>query len=237
MKGLELNAEGDRAEILLYAPIGGSFWDEGITAKAFNEMLDEVINVSVINLRLNSPGGEVFEGVAIYNSLLRHSARVEVDIEGAAFSIASVIAMAGDEVRIAESAMMMIHDPRTIVIGTAEDMRKMADHADKAKEGLIAAYHRKVDKEGHDISALMTDESWFTAEEAVAIGLADKVNPGSKLENSYDLSKFGFQHVPDALKAKAEPKKKEPTKAEDPKPDNSWKAKHRAREIDLAGVE
>lgn len=236
-KGLELKNEGDRAEILLYGSIGDSFWDGSVSAKEFNDMLDEVKNASVINLRLNSPGGEVFDGVAIYNSLLRHSARVEVDIEGIAASIASVIAMAGDEVRIAESAMMMIHDPRTIVVGTAKEMRDMADRADKAKEGLVHAYHRKVDKEGgHGIETLMTDETWFTSHEAVALGLADTVSAGSKLENSFDLSKFGFQHVPEALKAKQEPEKKEPPK----EPTSSvepWEAKHRAREIALAGAE
>jgi ATP-dependent Clp protease protease subunit len=95
----------------------GEGWFGGMSAKTFVTELQKLGKVDVINLHINSPGGSVFDGVAIYNSLKSHPARIEVDVDALAASIASVIAMAGDEIRIAENAMMMIHDPTGVAIG------------------------------------------------------------------------------------------------------------------------
>jgi ATP-dependent Clp protease, protease subunit len=107
------------AEIVIYDEIGAF----GIPAKAFIDELKALGSVPELTLRINSPGGSVFDGVAIYNALQRHEARITVRIDGLAASIASMIAMAGDEVVMPENAMLVLHDPSGMVMGTAQDMR------------------------------------------------------------------------------------------------------------------
>ena len=126
-------------------------------------------------MRINSPGGSVFDGVAIYNALKRHDAAITVWIDGIAASIASMIAMAGDEVVMPENAMLMLHDPSGLVVGTAADMRGMAEALDRMKAGMVAAYRDKSGRDDAEIEALMRDETWLSAQEAVALGLADRV--------------------------------------------------------------
>lgn len=178
------------AELYLYDEIGASFFSSGVTAKEISDKLKGMGTVDTINVRINSIGGDVFEGTAIYNLLRNHGARIEVDIDAAALSIASVIAMAGDEVRIAGNAMMMIHDPWSGSIGTAEDMRSVADRLDKVK-GLLAQTYSK--RRGVDIDAvekMMSDETWFTAQEAADHGFVDKVTDDAEVMVNLDAQRF-----------------------------------------------
>jgi ATP-dependent protease ClpP protease subunit len=164
---------GARAEILIYDPIGQDWYGNGVTAKKFRDDLSAVGDVQDIVVRINSPGGEVFDGFAIYNALKQHPAKVVVHVDGLAASIASVIAMAGDEVVMGEGAMFMIHSPWTLAMGNADQLRDMADTLDKVEVGLVDAYVAKTGKSREDVEEWMNGETWFTRDEAIEAGLAD----------------------------------------------------------------
>lgn len=183
-------AAADGAEILIYDEIGVF----GVTAKQFTDDLKAAGKAKTITLRLNSPGGSVFDGIAIYNALKRHPARKVVHVDGLAASIASVIAMAGDEVAMPENAMLMIHDPSGVVVGTSADMRSTAEALDRIKGGLVAAYRDKSGKPDDEIERLMAEETWLTAAEAVALGFADRVDKPVRIAASFDLMRF--RHPP-----------------------------------------
>jgi HK97 family phage major capsid protein/ATP-dependent Clp endopeptidase proteolytic subunit ClpP len=196
-------AGAESVEILLYGDIGeGGFFSEGIGAKQFAEDLKALGPIKNLDIRINSPGGSVFEGLAIYNTLERHSAKKIVTIDGLAASIASVIAMAGDWIVMAKSSLLMIHDPFGMVLGDADDMRKMAEGLDKIKTGLISAYQKKSKMSSQGIAKLMTNETWMTANEAVEWGFADEVTESVKMAAHFDLSKF--KNVPKNILAKTE---------------------------------
>lgn len=131
-----------------------------------------------IHLRINSPGGSVVEGTAIYNALRRHQGGLTVHIDAMAASMASVIAMAGSPVYIADNALLMIHNPWTVSMGESKDLRKEADLLDKLKVNLRNAYVRKTGMNETDISAMMDAETWLDAVEAVALGFADAIEEG-----------------------------------------------------------
>ena len=160
-------------EISIYDEIGFG----GVTAKDF---LAEVKKYKGqhIDLRINSVGGSVIEGAAIYNSLRRYKGGLTVHVDGLAASMASVIAMAGEEVVMAENAMLMIHNPWSMSMGDADDLRKEADVLDKLKNTLVNAYSRKTGMEASTIASMMDDETWLDATEAVAMGFADEIEDG-----------------------------------------------------------
>jgi ATP-dependent Clp endopeptidase proteolytic subunit ClpP len=182
----QFRARAKGAEIVIYDEIGAF----GIPAKAFLDELRALGPVAQLTVRINSPGGSVFDGVAIYNALKRHGARVTVWIDGIAASIASMIAMAGDEVVMPENAMLMLHDPSGLVMGTATDMRAMAEALDRMKAGMVAAYRDKSGRDDDEIEALLRDETWLSAQEAVALGLADRVEEPVRMAAHFDLSRF-----------------------------------------------
>ena len=167
----------DEIEILLYEMIGMDFWTgEGTTAKSFAEDLKAAGDgIRKIHLRVNSPGGNVFDGLAIYNTLLSHGAKITAQVDGLSASIASVITMAASEISMGDNAMMMIHNPSTVVGGDAPEMRKMADTLDKVKTSMITSYRRHSKQSPEEIGALMDAETWMTAEETVENGFAEKV--------------------------------------------------------------
>ena len=144
---------------MIYDEIGAF----GIPAKAFLDELKALGPVAELTVRINSPGGSVFDGVAIYNALKRHDAAITVWIDGIAASIASMIAMAGDEVVMPENAMLVLHDPSGLVAGTASDMRAMAEALDRMKAGMVAAYRDKSGRDDAEIEALMEAETWLSA--------------------------------------------------------------------------
>lgn len=169
----------DEAEVFIYGDIGG--WWGGVSAEEFAKEI-AALDVKTLNVRLNSPGGLVFEGVAIYNALARHAANVVINVEGIAASIASVIAMAGDEIRIAEGSRFMIHDPWTIVMGSADDLRAEADVLEGLKSDLIDIYAARTEQSRGDLSDWMTVETWLSARDAVDKGFADSMTPAKKKE-------------------------------------------------------
>jgi ATP-dependent protease ClpP protease subunit len=161
------------AEVEIYSPIGQNWYGDGLTAKRFRDDLKALGNVSEIVVRINSPGGEVFDGFAIYNALVEHPAKVTVHVDGLAASIASVIAMAGDRILMGKGAMFMVHSPWTIAIGDAENMRATAEMLDKIEVGLVDAYVDRTSQDRKTVEGWMEGETWFTAGEAVEAGLAD----------------------------------------------------------------
>ena len=169
------------AEIMIYDEISCF----GITAKQFKLDLDSLEGISQITLKINSPGGDVVDGCAIYNTLMEYPATVVCEIDGIAASIASVIAMAGDTIRMPANTFMMIHNPWAFTMGDADQLRHDADVLDKMKKNAIAAYQthaKKLDEE--EISELMNDESWLTAEDCKTYGLCDEIidcNPKDRM--------------------------------------------------------
>lgn len=154
----------------------GDEW-RGIGAKTVARFLAEHNDAKQINVRVNSPGGDVFEGATVFNLLRAHEAPVHVQILGLAASIASVVALAGDTVEIAENAMFMIHDPWGFVVGTADDMAKMADMLGKVKDTLLTAYERNSKVDRDKLAAMMSAETWMTADEALEYGFVDAIIP------------------------------------------------------------
>ena len=161
---------GGAAEVQIYEEIGG--W--GISAKEFASDLKELGTVNEITLRINSPGGSVFDGNAIFNQLKQHKAKVTAHIDGLAASMASVIAMAADHIVMPENALMMIHNPWTVSIGNAEELRKDADLLDTIKRTLLTAYGRSAMTDD-EISEMMDAETWLTGADAVEMGFADEL--------------------------------------------------------------
>lgn len=149
------------------------FGGSGVSAKAFSQAMQEV-GPGPLVVEINSPGGNVWDGLAIYNMLRGRQAPVTTRVVGIAASIASVIALAGDTVEIADAALIMIHDPSGMVAGSSEDMRKMADALDQHAEVLAGIYRKKTGRSIESIRAAMKSETWFTADEAIQFGLANR---------------------------------------------------------------
>jgi ATP-dependent Clp endopeptidase proteolytic subunit ClpP len=169
---LEKSDDGT-ATIYLYDEVGA--WGQG--SKEFLADLGR-LKGQHIHLRINSPGGSVVEGTAIYNALRRHEGGLTVHIDALAASMASVIAMAGVPTYIADNALLMIHNPWTITGGDADQLRKEADLLDKLKNTLVNAYTRKTGMEEEEIADMMDRETWLDAVEAVALGFADAIEEG-----------------------------------------------------------
>lgn len=172
-----IQARADRSELLIYGDIGRS-WDAEESNDA-KRVTDELRKVSgPLDVRINSFGGAVADGLTIFNALRRHSEPVTTHIDGVAYSIASLIAMAGDEVRMAANAMLMVHAPWGAAIGNAIEMRDMADVLDKYAEAMLASYLRDGGPDAQTIRIWLTDgeDHYFTATEAISLGLADAVD-------------------------------------------------------------
>lgn len=182
----------------IYDEIG--MW--GITASDFIRDLRALGDDAPVTLNVNSPGGEVFAGLAIHNALKRHKGKVMCRVDGIAASIASVIAMAADEVVMPENAMMMIHNPAAFAMGTAEDMRETADFLDKVTTSLISAYRQKTGLEDDEIAEMMAATTWLTAAEAMEKGFCDRMDKPVKMAACANLSRY--PNVPAALVATAE---------------------------------
>jgi ATP-dependent Clp protease, protease subunit len=182
----EIRARASGTEVLIYDEIGAY----GVSAKGFLADLSALPDGAPIDLRLNSPGGSVFDAVAIYNALKRHSGDITVWIDGIAASAASYVAMAGDEIVMPENAFLMIHNPSGLVMGTAADMREMADTMDKIAGSMIRGYAARSGRSEEEIAALMATETWFDAEAAIATGLATRMVEPVRIAASFDVAAF-----------------------------------------------
>lgn len=219
-EGGEVSSE---AEIYIFGNIGDSWSEDGVVASSFVRDLSDV-DATSIKLRINSYGGSVTDGLAIYNALRRHKANVQVHVEGVAISCASYIAMAGDTVTMAENAQMMIHAPWTVAGGNAVDLRAQADILDRYAQAMAGAYAAKSGKPVAEALALITDgkDHWFSAAEAVAAGFADRIEAASdiaaSLANSFNLTRFKNAKASAEGATQKEPTMATPEKQADTKP-------------------
>ena len=191
-------ASGGVCEMSIMGDIGS--W--GISAKQFaTDLKAQAEGASLINLDLHSLGGDVMDGIAIYNLLKNHPARVHITITGIAASMGSVIAMAGDVVRIPANAWMMIHSPWGIQGGNASDMREYADLLDRFEGSLLLAYTEKTGKSEEEIKALLAEETWLMGAEVVEHGFADEVLDAVEAAASINSKRAkDFEKMPEAAK-------------------------------------
>lgn len=174
-----------------------SWFDDDITPKQFkNELTASEGDISVW---LNSPGGDVFAASQIYNMLKEYKGKVTVKIDGIAASAASVVAMAGDEILMSPVAMMMIHNPSTVIFGEASDLQSGIDMLSEVKESIINAYEQKTGMARNKISKMMDAETWFSAKKAVELGFADKVLYEDTVEDATEGFIFDKVTVTNAL--------------------------------------
>lgn len=169
-------AADDGNGINIFDVIGESFWDEGVTAKRIAGALRAIGNQDVV-VNINSPGGDMFEGLAIYNLLREHPGNVTVRILGLAASAASVIAMAGDEIQIARAGFLMIHNAWTCVCGNRNDLREIADYLEPFDRSMADIYQARTDGDLDEIRKMMDVETWIGGSEAVETGFADALLP------------------------------------------------------------
>ncbi|GAX06951.1 ATP-dependent Clp protease proteolytic subunit [Secundilactobacillus pentosiphilus] len=179
--------------------------DTDTSAAGFRDALKSLGDVKTINLHINSPGGSVFEGIAIHNMLKQNKATVNVYVDGLAASIASVIAMSGDTIFMPQNAMLMIHNPWTMAVGNAKELRKQADDLDTIAKASVQTYLAKAGEKLDEttLTQLLDDETWLTAQEAYDYGLADEVLEPNQVAASLspDIAEK-FRHVPKQLLAK-----------------------------------
>lgn len=189
----QLRAAGDEVvELLIYGDIGESWFGDSVTAADLVKQLQE-IKAATINVRINSYGGSVSDGIAIFNALRRHPAEVHTSVDGVAFSIASLIAMAGDKVAMASNAMLMVHAPWGAAQGNAAEMRQYADTLDKFAEAMATAYVSKTgEKKSTEIDALLKDgqDHYYSAEEAKEFGFVDEITESLAVAASTEVPRY-----------------------------------------------
>lgn len=197
-------------DIFVYDEIGPDFWGL-ISAKTIKAELDQAKNERV-RVRINSPGGDVFEGVAIYNLLRNHKPGVEVSIDALAASAASFLALAGERVEIAESAMVMIHNAWGVTIGDKAEHAKRIDLLDKVDDQIRGIYAARTKQSEDDLRAWMDAETWMTAAEAIDRGFADAIGTTNNVAAA-PIKAGRYRHTPAALVAKELPREIERKRA------------------------
>lgn len=193
----------DTTEVLIYGDIGESWHEDTVSAAQFVREL-QMVKSANLRVRINSFGGSVPDGLAIYNALRRYPGAVHVDVDGVALSVASLIAMAGGTIRMAENALMMIHAPWGVVAGNAIELREQADLLDTFARAMATSYTRTDRIEEADALALLTDgeDHWFTAEEALAAGFIDEVGaPVAVAASARPIAPGRFRALPAAAAA------------------------------------
>lgn len=193
-----------KADVYIYDIIGDT-WD-GTTARQFAKDLAELGALDELNIFINSPGGVVNDGIAIYNTLVRHKAQKTAYVDGAAASIASIIPLAADKIITMKNASWMIHNPYAWAMGGADEFRRAADRLDMIRSTILAAYvERSAGKATEkQFSSWMDEEKWFTADEALAAGLTDEISDKEMFAAAafaaiakHDFSKF--KNVPKSV--------------------------------------
>ncbi|GAB3388140.1 head maturation protease, ClpP-related [Lysobacter fragariae] len=228
-RAYKIEAKDDEATVFLYDVIGYDWWTgDGVTAKQFAKDL-QAINAKTLHLRINSPGGDVFEGRAMVAALQAHPAHKIAHVDGLAASAASFIAMHADEVEMTDGSFMMIHNGWTIAIGDRHAMQETAALLEKIDASIVDDYQHKTNANRDEIAQWMDDETWMTAAEAVDRGFADRV-AGSEKDGKAKASAWNvaaYDHPPAALAAS------EPAQPAN-EPDYAAEHAHRMRAVDLA---
>lgn len=194
----EFKALGDVGELFLYGEISDVSWfDDEVTPAQFQKDLAALGDISALNVYINSPGGDIFAGFSIYNILQRHKAEKTVHVDGLAASAASVVAMAGDVIKMPENATMMIHNAWTYTGGGAEDLRKTADELERLNGQIADIYAARTGKDKDEIAAMMSAETWMSGKEAKEAGFADELVENKKIAACANAGKY-FAHYKNA---------------------------------------
>jgi len=196
------NAATKSATLFIYGDIGPGWWDEGVTGKSFDRQLKAFGQVDTIDVWIDSNGGSAFDGISIYNTLNQHSAKKIVHIIARCCSSASVVAMAGDEIHIAENAFYMIHEAWAGATGTAKDLRAQADMLELVNKQVTETYAARTKQDVKAIADMMSAETWMDAKTAVAKGFATQIVPNKTVTahagvlplNAVSLA--NYKHVP-----------------------------------------
>ena len=164
-------------EIFVYGEITEEKWyDEDVTPSTVKDVIHSLKKTESINMYVNSPGGGVFAGMAIYNMLSRIPQHITAYVDGLSASIASVITLVADTIYIPDTAMMMVHNPAGFAMGEADEMRKTADLLDKVKETILSVYNKQTKLSNKKLAKMMDDETWMIGQEAVDLGFADALD-------------------------------------------------------------
>lgn len=198
LAGLQADTKDRQLTLYIYDDIGPA-WAGMIDAGSVAAALRDAGDVDTIVVRINSPGGGVFEAAAIYNQLREHAAEIHVKIDGVAASAASVIAMAGDKIEIAGNAMIMIHQASTIAWGNSAELTKTAEMLDKVDTTIVDTYAARTGRDAQEIRDWMASETWFGADDAVANGFADS-KVGAVKNAKIQIPKDRYKHPPENLK-------------------------------------
>ncbi|MFY0484955.1 head maturation protease, ClpP-related [Staphylococcus haemolyticus] len=191
-----------KGEILIYGDIVSEEWfTNDVTAPGFKQQLDELGNVSEIDVHINSSGGNVFEGHAIYNMLKMHKAKINIYIDALAASIASVIAMSGDTIFMHKNSFLMIHNSWIMTVGNAKELRDTADLLDKTDEASNQAYlDRALNISEEELKELLDAETWLTASEALEKGFIDEILEPNEIAASISDERYKlFKSVPSSI--------------------------------------
>ncbi len=215
-KWFDIQAKGqDAVEIYIYGDIGENWWEPEKSNTA-EQLIDELAGLKGKNItvRINSYGGSVVDGIAIHNVLMRHQGVVNVEIDAVAYSAASLIAMAGNQIRMAENALLMIHAPWNIAMGNSKEMRRVADVLDKYSDAMVSSYLREGGPDEATIDGWLKDgeDHYFTATEALELGLIDEVTGAVDIAaslNDFNLRGFVAPHSSQAAPVAAKPTKPE----------------------------
>ncbi len=197
MKWLEVLVKASVGEIYIYGEIDDfKWWGDEVTPTDIKEELEKLKDVDSINVYVNSPGGGVFAGVAIYNELKRVNKPITSYIDGIAASIASLIVLAADKVVMPSNAIFMIHNPWSCVCGNASEMRDVADKLDKITDStLVNTYQAKTGLSKEKIKELLDEETWMSGEEALELGFVDEVLEEQKIAACYVGDNIKFKDV------------------------------------------
>ena len=215
----ELKVKDDNAELFIYGDICSDGWKWSESDVSANDIVNKLqsVNASKIDVYINSYGGEVAQGLAIYNALKRHKAKVTTYVDGFACSIASVIAMAGDTRKMYDSSLLMIHNAWTIAQGNAADLEKAAEDLKVINESVKTAYLDVINISEDELTALLDAETWITAEKAVEMGFATEVVAAKKTDKASASAQALIYKM--LTKAEDEPPA-EPTQEPTPEPDD-----------------
>lgn len=185
-----------KGELYLYGEISDvSWWGDEVTPAQFQKDLAALGDIDALDVYINSPGGDFFAGMAIYNMLKRHEAKVTVHVDGIAASAASLIAMSGDKIVMPKNATMMIHNSWALTAADKTKMRKLADELERIDGQQAGIYSSRTGKKEAEILAWMDSERWMSGEEAVKDGFADELEPNKKIAACADAEKYFARYL------------------------------------------
>lgn len=204
------SADGKSADVFIYGEITKWAWEEygEMSSTMFKQKLDEIVDAETIHLYVNSPGGSVFEAIAMSNMLKRHNARVIAHVDALAASAASFLIMAADEIRMPNNSMLMIHNAWTYASGNSNELRKAADDLDRINQSAILLYLEKAGNklEEETLKELLDNETWLSAEEALNYGLCDVVENSNEMVASISSKyKQQYRNIPEQMKSPQPP--------------------------------